>query len=353
MLDGEIVVDLWAGDADLGTRRWTRDTIVNVWSVTKTMSAIVLLLLVDRGDVDLDVPVARYWPEFKINGKEGVLVRHVLAHSAALPGWDVTVRVPELADWERCCALLASQPPWWSPGSVSGYHALTQGFLVGEIVRRVTGQSIGSFFAKEIAEPLGADFHIGLPESEESRVASVEPPGQTLAEVATSQRPGATENSIASRALRSCPLTGKEPNERWWRAAEIPAAGGMGNARSVARVHAALACDGELNGMRLLSPATLDCILREQTFGTDLVLGMPMRYGVGFGLMSESTPLSPNDRAFFWGGWGGAMAIIDRDERLSVSYVMNRMWSGADTDFRGVGLIFATYAALAGGARNN
>lgn len=341
---GEVVVDLWGGDADTHGRPWERDTIVNVWSTTKTMAAIAVLVASDRGLIDLDAPVADYWPEFAQNGKAGVLVRHVMAHSAGLPGWDPPIAPRDLADWEKVTSALAAQAPLWEPGTRSAYHAITQGFLEGEIVRRATGRSIGRYFADEVAGPLGADFHIGLPESEEPRVAELIPP---LA-------PGADDGfgykatGLAAKVLSSCPLTGAEPNERWWRAAEIPAAGGTGNARSIARVHAALACDGELDGVRLMSPATLDRILEEQTDGLDEVLSWRMRYGIGFGLMSEATPLSPNPRAFFWGGWGGSIALIDRDAAMTATYVMNRMGSPLG-DMRGIGCAFAAGLAVAAG----
>jgi CubicO group peptidase (beta-lactamase class C family) len=341
--DGLAVVDLWAGDASDGTP-WASDTLVNVWSTTKTMAAICMLMAADRGIIDLEAPVADVWPEFKANGKERVLIRHVLAHSAGLPGWDPAIEPHDLADPEKVCAILAAQEGWWEPGTMSGYHAITQGYLEGEILRRATGRTLGQFFADEVAGPLGADFHIGLPESADGRVATLIAPELALGDI--NPLSGTPADSIALRALASCPISGAEPNERWWRAAEIPAAGGTGNARSVGRVHSALACDGEVDGVRLLSVPMLDRILEEQTDGTDPVLGWPMRYGIGFGLMSEATPLSPNERAFFWGGWGGSIALIDRDERLTVSYTMNKMASDGAGDMRGIGLIFTAYEAL-------
>ncbi len=343
--EGEVVVDLWGGDADTAGRPWERDTIVNVWSTTKTMAAIVMLMAADRGLIDLDAPVATYWPEFAANGKDGVLVRHVLAHSAGLPGWDPPIEPRALADWDAVTAQLAAQAPLWEPGSRSGYHAFTQGYLEGEIIRRVTGRSIGRYFADEVAGPLGADFHIGLPEGDEPRVAELIPP---VIAGDSNALTGDAGTSLGNRVMASCPVTGAEPNERWWRAAEIPAAGGTGNARSVARIHAALACDGELDGVRLLSTDTLDRVLDVQTDGFDEVLNWPMRYGIGFGLMSESTPLSRSGRAFFWGGWGGSIALIDRDTRTSVAYVMNKMGTGLG-DLRGIGCVFATGRVVAPG----
>jgi CubicO group peptidase (beta-lactamase class C family) len=340
-LHGEPVVDLWAGDADEDGRPWERDTIVNVWSTTKTMAATVMLMLVDRGLIELDAPVATYWPEFAAAGKEAVTIAHVLGHTAGLPGWDPPISLDTLYDWDANVAVLAAQAPWWEPGTGSGYHAITQGFLEGEVVRRVTGRTIGTFFREEVAEPLGADFHIGLPESEDHRAGRMIAPGE---------QPGALgldPDSIAGRALLSCPLTGAEPNTRAWRAAEVPAAGGTGNARSVARVHSALANGGTVDGVKLLSPEGVERIFVEQCHDVDKVLGVPMRLGTGFGLMSDLVPLSPNPRSCFWGGWGGSMAVVDVDAEVSVAYVMNRMAGGLVGDLRGAMLVLAAFGALA------
>ncbi len=339
--DGEFMVDLWAGDADPRGTPWGEDTIVNVYSTTKTMAATCVLLLADRGQVDLHAPVAEYWPEFAQNGKQGVLLSHVMSHSAGLSGFDAPTPKPEeLYDWDAIVTRLAAQAPWWEPGTASGYHAITQGYLQGEIVRRVTGRSIGRFFREEIAEPLGADFHIGLDPKHDSRVGELIPPAAPLG--AGAAEPG----SVAARTLGGTPLTAEEPQTRAWRAAEIPAAGGIGNARSVARVHSALACGGTVDGVELMSPAGVARALEEQTRGTDLVLGMPIVFGMGFGLNDAAFPISPNPRAFFWGGWGGSLAIIDLDARASVAYVMNRMEANLMGDRRGGVLALAAFQSL-------
>ncbi|MBA3282191.1 MAG: beta-lactamase family protein [Acidimicrobiia bacterium] len=340
-LHGEPVVDLWAGDADGDGRPWEADSIVNVWSTTKTMAATCLLMLADRGELDLDAPIATYWPEFAANGKGGVTLSHVMGHTAGLSGWDPAIQPADLYDWDKAVGVLGAQSTWWEPRAFSGYHALTQGYLEGEVVRRITGRTIGTFFREEIAEPLGADFHIGLPDTEEHRVGEMVPPNLGLA--------GADIDlgSLAGRTLLSAPITGAECNTRQWRAAEIPAAGGTGNARSVARVHSALANGGTVDGVTLLSPEGVERIFVEQAHGVDAVLGMNMRMGTGFGLMNETIPLSPNERACFWGGWGGSIAVIDLDAGLSVAYVMNKMADGLVGDLRGALLVFATYQALA------
>jgi CubicO group peptidase (beta-lactamase class C family) len=334
---GEVVVDIWGGYADEArTVPWGSDTLVNVWSTTKTMTFLVALLLLDRGELDFGAPVARYWPEFAAAGKADVQVRHVLSHTAGLSGWTEPLVKEDLADWDKCVTALARQAPWWEPGTRSGYHAVTQGFLIGEIVRRVTGQTIGTFFQRELAEPLGADFFIGLPESEESRVSLVVPtPPPDFS--------GLDPTSIGVRTLTSPPLDATAPHNRWWRAAEIPAANGHGNARSVALVQSIVANGGETSGRRFLRRETLDRIFVTEAEGEDLVLGVPLRIGAGYGLSSETTPLGP--RACAWGGFGGSVIIMDQDSELTISYMMNKMQAGLIGDTRGSEIAFA--AAMA------
>jgi CubicO group peptidase (beta-lactamase class C family) len=342
--DGKPVVDLWAGDAVQGGESWQRDTLVNVYSTTKTMAAISILLLADRGQVDLASPVARYWPEFAQNGKEGVTISHVMSHTAGLAGFEPPLESTDLLyDWQAVCDRLAAMAPWWEPGTRSGYHAITQGYLQGEVLRRVDGRTLGQFFHDEIARPLEADFFIGLPASEDNRVAQLIPP--------EAPPPGLEDldpESVGARASRGAQLRGDEPNTRAWRAAEIPAAGGIGNARSIARIHSALACGGSVDGVRLLSEAGVARAMEEQVRGTDDVLGVPMVFGNGFGINDPGFPVSPNPRCFFWGGWGGSLALIDLDARLSIAYAMNRMEANLMGDTRGIGLAGSVYQSLAG-----
>jgi CubicO group peptidase (beta-lactamase class C family) len=340
LVEGEPVVDIWGGFADEErTTRWERDTITNVWSTTKTMTFLCALMLADRGQLDFHAPVARYWPEFAAGGKEAVEVRHLMAHSAGLSGWTAHIEPEDLADWEKCTSLLAAQEPWWEPGTASGYHALTQGYLIGEVVRRITGVTIGTWFASEVAAPLGADFHIGLPASEDHRVSLViPPPAGGLA--------GADPGPIALRTFTSPLLDAAMATEGWWRRAEIPAANGQGNARSVATVQSIIAGGGEARGVRLLSERGCDVVFEEQSNGKDLVLGIPMRFGMGYGLAGELLPMGP--RACFWGGYGGSLIVMDQDARLTVSYVMNRMESGPTGDLRGANVVLAAVMGLAG-----
>ncbi len=344
-LDGEFVVDIWGGDADTDGTPWQRDTIVNVYSTTKTMAATCMLMLADRGELDFDAPVAQYWPEFAQNGKEGVLVSHVMAHTAGVPGFDPPLTdVEQLYDLEAVAANLAAQAPWWEPGAASGYHAISQGSLQSEILHRITGRRMADWFRTEVAEPLGADFWISLPASEDHRVAALVPPvfsGDRL----TINGQEVSADSIAVKAITSVPMTAAEPATREWRAAEIPAAGGFGNARGIARIHAALACGGAVNGVRLMSEATARRALEEQVDGIDQVLMVRLRHGLGFGLqLGEMFTTEPGQ--MFWGGWGGSLAAVDLDNRLSVAYVMNRMDADLMGDVRGRRIVDAVRTCL-------
>jgi CubicO group peptidase (beta-lactamase class C family) len=330
-VDGEPVVDVWGGFADKDrTIPWERDTITNVWSVTKTMTALCALVLADRGDLDLAAPVGRYWPEFAVAGKEKVLVRHVLAHTAGLPDWDGTVA--DLYDWPSATARLAAQPPQWEPGTAAGYHSLTQGFLVGEVVRRITGQRLGDFFAQEVAGPLGADFHIGLAAGHDHRVALTVPPSSRDEDYAASA-PGSSAPAATGTRIRV-----RDGNSVSWRRAQIPAASGFGNARSVALAQSVLACGGAVRGLRLLSQAGCDRAREEQFHGMDRRLGLRVRWGLGYGLFGS---------ACGWGGWGGSIVMVEPGERMAVAYVTNQMREPAADD-RGLEVVMAAYDGLKG-----
>ena len=340
VVDGEVVVDVWGGAIDeAGTTPWQRDTIINTWSTTKTMTALCALVLLDRGELDLHAPVARYWPEFAAAGKDGVEVRHVLGHTAGLSGWTEPMLPTDLYDWDLCCSRLAAQEPWWEPGAHSGYHAITQGFLVGELVRRVTGVTLGSFFAKEIAGPIGADFHIGTGPEHDDRIALVIPPPPLDALELDPE-------SLAVRTLANPMLDAAQSWEEPWRRAELPAINGHGNARSVAAVQSLISCGGAVGGVRLLSEAGCAAIFEEQANGIDPVLGGPVRLGVGFGLNDPDTSPGAAGRSCYWGGWGGSLVVNDVDQHMTVAYVMNRMGEGTLGDDRGRSVVQAAYAAL-------
>jgi CubicO group peptidase (beta-lactamase class C family) len=333
-VDGEPVVDVWGGFADADrTIPWQPDTITNVFSVTKTMTAVCALILADRGELDLAAPVGRYWPEFAVAGKEKVLVRHLLAHTAGLPHWDGPIE--ELYDWPSATARLAAQAPEWEPGSAAGYHSLTQGFLVGEVVRRITGRSLGAFFAAEVAGPLGADFHIGLSAEHDHRVARTVPPPSQDEDYAAGAAGAAGGSATPTPGIR---LRVRDGNSIAWRRAQIPAASGFGNARSVALVQSVMACGGAVRGLRLLSRAGCARATEEQFQGVDRLLGMPVRYGLGYGLFGN---------AYGWGGWGGSIVMVEPDHRMTVAYVTNQLREPGN-DTRGMEILLAAYDGLKG-----
>ena len=340
-IGGEMVVDIWGGHLDeTASAPWQEDTIVNVYSTTKTMSFLCALVLADRGQLDFDRNVADYWPEFAQNGKEQVKVWHLMNHAAGLSGMNDLMSAEDMYDWDKIVTLLAAQAPWWEPGSASGYHAITQGYLIGEVVRRITGKTLGTYFQEEIAGPVGADFFIGVPPSEFHRISRLIPVGQGTAP------DGGDPESIAARTFRS-PFAGAEHS--WtdgWRRAEIPAVNGHGNARSVAKLQAPLACKGSAFGVDLMSAETATSVMTPRISGTDLVLGVPLSFGLGFGLVSELTPLSSSKNACFWGGWGGSSILVDQDARMSVAFVMNKMHDGVMGDLRSLALLQAVYKAL-------
>ncbi|GAB3206726.1 serine hydrolase domain-containing protein [Nocardia tengchongensis] len=341
-VDGEPVVDIWGGWADTErTAPWQRDTITNVWSCTKTVTALAALVLVERGLLDVDAPVARYWPEFAAAGKERVLVRHLLSHTSGVAAWNPPMTVPDMYDAPAAAARLAAQEPWWEPGTASGYHLINYGHLVGELIRRIDGRSLGRFVAEEIAEPLGADFHIGLPDSEFDRVSNVVPPPQVPLDPAI-----VAAAPLLLRAFAGPAGLAEECTTPEWRRAEIGGANGHGNARALARIQSVVACGGAVDGVRLLSPQTIDLIFDTQSSGPDLVLGAPLRFGIGYGLPSPAAVHIPDRRVCFWGGWGGSLIAVDTERRATISYVMNKMGTGLLGNERTYAYANAAFAAL-------
>ncbi|MBW8804840.1 MAG: beta-lactamase family protein [Catenulisporales bacterium] len=327
---GEPVVDIWGGHTDADrTSAWDHDTIVTVMSTTKTMTALCALILADRGELDLSAPVARYWPEFAAAGKQGVLVRHLLSHTAGLPDWPGPLVADDLYDWTAVTSLLAEQAPQWEPGTAAGYHSVTFGFLVGEVVRRITGRTLGEFFASDVAGPLGADFHIGLPAEHDHRVAQLlPPPGQTDEFSSGSAVDGEPDAAIGGIRV-------KDANTAAWRRAEVPAANGIGNARSVALVQSVLGNGGVTQGVRLLSERGCEPAWRAEFSGEDRVIGIASTYSAGFGVFGST---------FGWGGWGGSLVMTDPEAHLTVAYVMNQMLDPRrQSDNRGLSVVMAAY----------
>jgi CubicO group peptidase (beta-lactamase class C family) len=343
-IDGDIVVDLWGGSCDQArTIPWSEHTITNVWSSTKTVTSLAALMLVDRGELDVDAPVARYWPQFAARGKQDVLVRHVMSHASGVSGLEQPAVIDDLYDWPTATSRMAAQAPWWPAGSASGYHALNYGHLVGEVVRRISGKTLKQFVAEEIAGPLGADFQIGAAESDWGRIADVVPPPPLPFDLAALD-----QDSPAVKTLTGPHVDGETANTPGWRRADLGAVNGHGNARSVARVMSVVARGGEVDGVRLLSPETIDLIFREQQNGIDLVLGVPLRFGIGYGLpQRDSVPWLPDEKICFWGGWGGSMIVMDVGRRTTISYMMNKMGPGVVGSDRSTEYGRAIYDALA------
>ncbi|MEV6805585.1 serine hydrolase domain-containing protein [Streptomyces sp. NPDC051132] len=345
---GETVVDLWGGWADAArTRPWERDTVVNVWSTTKGPVALCAHLLADRGLLDLDAPVAAYWPEFAAAGKEKVLVRHLLSHRAGLSGFREPHTLEELYDWELTTARLAAMAPWWKPGTRSGYHPLTYGFLVGEVVRRVSGLRPGAFLEREVTGPLGVDFTIGLPARDHGRAADLvhRPAGSSAErEAALGLLPPAVRAALSNPAVGAA-----QANSAGWRSAEIPAAGGHGTARAVAALYGVFAGRGAHGGRRLLSPKAAERVREGQGRCRDLVLGVGLEgeteAGLGVWLSGPQGSYGPNPRAFGHDGFGGSCGLADPEAGVSLGYVMNRMGSRIADDPRKSALVDALYRA--------
>jgi CubicO group peptidase (beta-lactamase class C family) len=341
-IDGEPVVDLWGGYFDSTfTRPFERDTIVQVFSSTKTVTALCALVLADRGGIDLDAPVAKYWPEFAAEGKGEIPVRQILGHTSGLCGWTEPMTHRDLYDLEKSTALLARQAPLWNPGRVSGYHGFTQGHLVGEVIRRVTGKSLGTFLAEEVAGPLGvaADFRIGTPAELDSRV-SLLIQGQPIDDP--------KDNFYFNCSVFNPRVT---PRDTWdipWRRAELGAMNGHGNARGIAALQSVLACGGA-NGVRLMSTPGRERVLEQQADGLDLVFEMPCEWGMGYSLNHEYLGVPSSSRVAWWGGNGGSLSFVDLDAHMALGFVPNKWMGGGPHHMdRSRNLLQAAYRSLGG-----
>ncbi len=344
IVGGETVLDLWGGHADAERiRAWQSETIANVYSSTKGVAALAAAMLADRGLLDVEAPVARYWPEFAQAGKEAITVRQLLTHEAGLAGIDEELPDLGVLDWDHMIGAIERQAPLWTPGEGLGYHAVTYGWLVGEVIRRITGKTCGEFVRDEIAAPLGIDFFIGLPASEDARTADMIPPasGNPI------EPPD--PDSLAAKALGFVnPRVAGTVNSREWRAAELPAANGHGNARSLARIYAAMARGGELDGARLLSPEGVAAAAAHAVTADDLVLGFPVKRALGFliSLPGGRYEWGPNPNTYGHSGAGGSIGFADPDAEIGFGYVMNQMSAGLGADPRWAPMINAVYASL-------
>ena len=344
-IDGQMVVDLWAGTANAArSRAWERDTIVNVYSTTKGIVALAAHMLADRGNLDLDAPVARYWPEFAQAGKEQLPVRYLLTHQAGLPDIEGELPAGAALDWNAMTTALAAERPHWEPGTKQGYHTSTFGWLVGEVIRRVSGKTPGQFIRDEIAKPLGVSFHVGF-----------NPIGFHVAEILQDNREGVSSRGAnASHGVASA-MRGVDPNSREYRMAELPATNGHANARALATIYGALARGGEWGKTRLLSPKAIERAAMEHANGIDETLKVPTHRTLGFMLRFAEFDDSRPATSFGHAGSGGSQGFADPAKRLGFGYVMNQMMSPlpgdprpptGGMDPRGQNLVRAVYACL-------
>jgi CubicO group peptidase (beta-lactamase class C family) len=344
-IDGEPIVDIWGGYVDKEhTRPWERDTIVNNFSTTKTMTALVALMLADRGELDLNAPITKYWPEFAAHGKSVITTSMCLGHISGMPGWTETMTFGDILDWDKATATLARQAPWLKPGTFSAYAPITYGPLIGEVVRRITGKTLKAFFAEEVAGPLGADYHIGAPAEADARVSPM---------IQGSPLIQPTGDLFWDRAYHNPLCTPQSSSAIAWRRADLGGSNGHGNARSVALVQSVLSCGGEVGGVRLLSRAGCERVLEVQADGPDRLIGFNIRWGLGFALENADTveiygPRSAGRRIATWGGSGGSIIFNDLDARMTVAYVMNRHLEHGGVDPRGLGIVRAAYEGLLG-----
>jgi CubicO group peptidase (beta-lactamase class C family) len=350
MIDGSMVVDLWGGYADKArTRPWMRDTLANVFSTTKGLTAICAHRLASEGKLDFDAPVTRYWPEFAQSDKGHITVRQLLNHRAGLPAVRTRLQVESFYDWSYMVELLAAERPFWQPGTKHGYHAITFGWLVGEVIRRITGKSPGQYFRDELAVPLGLDCHIGLDPAQDYRCAEIRQapppaPGEfNLFEYATKNRDSLTAKVFLnpSDGLRSEVI-----NSRGWRGAEIPAANGHTTARALARLYGALAHGGQIDGVRVMGGEQIENCYREESSGVDEVLMIPTRFSTGFMLTQPHDPWGPNAHSFGHPGAGGSLGFADPDASIGFGYIMNKMGSSILIDPRARALFEAVYQSL-------
>ena len=348
-LEGELVVDLWAGHLDPArTRPWQRDTLVNVYSTTKGVTALAAHRLVDEGRLELDAPVAKYWPEFAQAGKGALPVRFLLSHRAGLPAVRKLLPNEALYEWDAMTSALAAEAPWWEPGTAHGYHAVTFGWLVGEVVRRVAGKSLGAFLRDTFATPLGLDFHVGLAEREHARVADIREPEAPDPNGEATQlfaRTLAEPEGVTARAFMNPPSMALGPNVPAWRSAEIPGANGHGTARALAVLYGKAAL-GDAGGV--ISDDAIGRCRGEQSRGLDRVLGVSTRFGLGFMLRQDSHEGGRclGAGAFGHPGAGGSLGFADPALRLGFGYVMNRMGSRILLDDRAIALVEAANACL-------
>ena len=350
-LGGELVVDLWAGHVDRDrTQPWERDTLVLVYSSTKGVVSLAAHMLADRGLIDFEAPVADVWPEFAQAGKETLPLRYLLTHQAGLPVVDEELPLGAELEWDIMAGALSRQAPVWEPGEKTGYHAATFGWLVGEVIRRVDGRSVGTFIREEIAEPLGVEFLLGFGPEEDDRVSDL-----NLAQVPAEELPSLAAaallepTSLAARAFNIAPRgPNKGRNSRAYRGSEQPGSNGHTNARALATIYGALGAGGAWQGQRLLSEEAIRLAGTPQLEGRDIILQTPVRRTLGFMMPVPGLPDPRGENAFGHAGMGGSLGFCDPDRGLGFGYAMNQMWTNtlAADDPRANGLAQAVYDSL-------
>ncbi len=346
--DGELVVDLWSGAADrAGDRPWQRDSVVNVFSASKGVLALAMAQLVDAGELDVEKPVAHYWSEFRQGDKRDVSVAQVLDHSAGMIGFHSPVPEHEVYDWQAITTRIARETPWWAPGSQLGYSPFLYGWILGEVLQRITGMLPGEFLRRELCGPLGADFLLGVRDEELARVADLGPWQHADAKPTGDNLLSLTRAHETSRAaFTNPPSLMAGTNSLAWRQAQIPAAGGHANARGLATLYGALAAEGQWQGRRLLSNATRGGFSRGRVSANCQVLHADLAFGLGFMLPSEEVSFGPGANSFGHPGAGGAIGFADPDRRLGFGFVSNKLGQHLLIDPRARRLIDATYALL-------
>jgi len=338
--DGQKVVDLWAGQRDRArTKPWTADTLINGYSTTKGIVATAFAMLVEEGRLRYEDPVVKHWPEYGAQGKERTTVAQLISHQSGLSGFAEPTTVETLYDWNEACARLARQKPFWVPGSAASYHAMTWGHLVGEVFRRASGVTVGNYLARFVAKPLGADAFIGLPEREEPRVAEM------LRPRSAPDMSGLTQPPEALAALVNPQLDPEVCNSRAWRECEIPAANGQFSARGIARIYGALGNGGELDGVRLILPGTIEAMTQIQARRQDLLLGFSDNWALGLSANAMNM-LGPEPDTFGHSGWGGSFGAFNLRKRVAIGYVCNQMGAQLVGDPRGSTLCEAIFSSL-------
>jgi CubicO group peptidase (beta-lactamase class C family) len=346
-VEGRNVVDLWGGHLDAAkTRAWERDSLVCVFSCTKGVVAIATMWAIERGLVDLDAPVAKYWPEFAAEGKDELPVRWLLTHEAGLPAIGVRMPHGSLSDWDAMTSALAAQAPWWEPGTAHGYHGVTYGHLIGEVLRRATGRRCGTLIHDELAEPLGIELWMPLPASRDGATSGLIVDMSSEGTFFDRWNP---KTSLGPRAFGN-PPDANDPahcTTDEWRRAEIPAANMHSNARSLDRLYSVLASGGTVPGFELASTELVEEFGRCHVHGDDKVMELPTAFGLGFEHTIPEWRFGPGTRTYGHNGSGGSLGIVDPDARLSLGYAMNRLWWGPDrTDPRWAPIFDALYSAL-------